>query len=445
MTKVYAITRHAGALDFIRRSHPQAEAHVELTDAMIATMGPGDIVIGPLPVKEVAKLTARGVRYEAIDMETPSDRRGQELTAEDMVSFGARRRAYAVTPVYRPPADAVSARPRKKQAGPIWRGLMRLPLLLAATVLAAIALKLAGQLVDGLKGILAKLASDPSALIESLRRVAAGDFDGSEALLAAVDIGGSLLVMIVAYGAIWWSKSRIIHASFAEIEFEPRKILVQGLSTPSIGQRRTQPELDAVIEGFAALPITIVGLSQTDLQRELERLREAAAEGDAEAAELLPKVETFAAGPGAERFNWQQSLRAILANLSDLKRVYVLPSSNGRPCSADSAEIFAEMARSCLHHAGHMHVDVVVAAPSGIDYENHDACREALTRVQRRARSDTGVKPSDITIDCTSGQKIFSVAAAFVTVNTKANLIYVDHEGIIRAFDGKMSLIDRVE
>ncbi len=90
---VYFVTRHKGAVEWARRRAIMAE-HVEHFDP--ETTQPGDIVYGTLPVSVVAQVSERGGRYFHLDMKTPPERRGSELTADDMDTFGARLQEYEV-------------------------------------------------------------------------------------------------------------------------------------------------------------------------------------------------------------------------------------------------------------------------------------------------------------------------------------------------------------
>ena len=82
----YFITRHEGAVAWARRRGIEAE-HTEHLD--VETIEPGDCVLGTLPVSVVAEVCARGGRYFHLEINTPPEHRGSELTPRDMDSFGA--------------------------------------------------------------------------------------------------------------------------------------------------------------------------------------------------------------------------------------------------------------------------------------------------------------------------------------------------------------------
>lgn len=60
---------------------------------------PGDTIIGSLPVNLAAAICARGARYLHLSMELPEHLRGQELSADQLESLGARLTAYRIEQV----------------------------------------------------------------------------------------------------------------------------------------------------------------------------------------------------------------------------------------------------------------------------------------------------------------------------------------------------------
>ncbi|WP_210237468.1 CRISPR-associated protein Csx16 [Martelella lutilitoris] len=61
----------------------------------IETVREGDLVIGTLPVNMIADITERGASYRHLVMEVPAERRGQDLSAEEMEGYGARLEAFS--------------------------------------------------------------------------------------------------------------------------------------------------------------------------------------------------------------------------------------------------------------------------------------------------------------------------------------------------------------
>lgn len=85
----YFVTRHDGAVRWAARSGLKARK-VEMTNFDVSVVKPGDVVMGTLPVHLAAEVCKRGGHYWHLALEIPPDRRGHELTAEDMRAFGAR-------------------------------------------------------------------------------------------------------------------------------------------------------------------------------------------------------------------------------------------------------------------------------------------------------------------------------------------------------------------
>lgn len=93
----YFITRHPGALEWAAQeglTGAECIAHLDL-----AHIGPGDRVIGTLPVNLAAEVCAKGARYLHLSLRLPAEARGTELSAEEMRRYGASLREYRIEPV----------------------------------------------------------------------------------------------------------------------------------------------------------------------------------------------------------------------------------------------------------------------------------------------------------------------------------------------------------
>ncbi|MEW5977189.1 MAG: CRISPR-associated protein Csx16 [Acidobacteriota bacterium] len=88
------VTRHAGAREWAARQGIAVDRIVEHLDP--AEIQAGDLVIGTLPVHLAAEVCSRGARYWHLVLELPAERRGLELTAQDMQRFSARVAEYRV-------------------------------------------------------------------------------------------------------------------------------------------------------------------------------------------------------------------------------------------------------------------------------------------------------------------------------------------------------------
>ena len=102
------VTRHEGALDWARQQgiiNEQDEVRcVGELSAQQVTLG--DVVIGTLPVHLAGEICARGARYLHITMTVPAERRGNELSAEEMAAFGASCQQFHVLAAHDTPATS---------------------------------------------------------------------------------------------------------------------------------------------------------------------------------------------------------------------------------------------------------------------------------------------------------------------------------------------------
>lgn len=96
----YFITRHEGTERWARiaarkRRLPFAIdafcAHIDP-----ATLRPGDVVMGTLPVHVIAQVIARGAEFWALDIDVPPDLRGVEMSATQLAACNARLTRYQV-------------------------------------------------------------------------------------------------------------------------------------------------------------------------------------------------------------------------------------------------------------------------------------------------------------------------------------------------------------
>lgn len=90
----FFVTRHPGALDWARAAGIAFDQHVAHLDP--AKVGPGDTVIGSLPVHLAAEVCARGARYLNLSLDLPAHLRGRELDAATLAGLNARLEEYEV-------------------------------------------------------------------------------------------------------------------------------------------------------------------------------------------------------------------------------------------------------------------------------------------------------------------------------------------------------------
>lgn len=85
---VWFVSRHDGALQWMRRHGPAFDRHVAHLDPV--DVEPGDTVIGTLPVNLIAEICARGGSYRHLSLRVPAHARGTELDARQLETLDAR-------------------------------------------------------------------------------------------------------------------------------------------------------------------------------------------------------------------------------------------------------------------------------------------------------------------------------------------------------------------
>lgn len=131
---VYFVSRHRGA-QFWARYHDREGAlplaidrYVEHFDA--ATTQAGDVVIGTLPLNAIVQVQQRGGQFVSLDIVTPPQRRGKELSATEMVSLGAVLTPYRVEALEARTVEAAGS--ARKAAAPAARDERTLTLMLVS-------------------------------------------------------------------------------------------------------------------------------------------------------------------------------------------------------------------------------------------------------------------------------------------------------------------------
>ena len=94
--KTWIVTRHLGALDFIKS---QGICGEHMPHLMIDVIQPGDKVIGNLPLHYVALLNDKGAEYWHLCVEQPLNMRGKEHSVAFLSASRATIRQFKVTEV----------------------------------------------------------------------------------------------------------------------------------------------------------------------------------------------------------------------------------------------------------------------------------------------------------------------------------------------------------
>ncbi|WP_435101149.1 CRISPR-associated protein Csx16 [Arhodomonas sp. AD133] len=91
----WIVSRHPGAIEWLRR-RGYRDAH-HLAHLQWRRVAPGDVVIGNLPISLVAELGRRGIAYYHLTVPLPHERRGRELSADELEQLGACLQRYQAT------------------------------------------------------------------------------------------------------------------------------------------------------------------------------------------------------------------------------------------------------------------------------------------------------------------------------------------------------------
>ena len=94
------VSRHKGALEWAKGAGglPQdveVRKHLDVGFGLVGI----DHVVGVLPIDMICQLNEAGVRFSHLYMRIPAEMRGKELSAEQMVQFGAAWQEFRVTRV----------------------------------------------------------------------------------------------------------------------------------------------------------------------------------------------------------------------------------------------------------------------------------------------------------------------------------------------------------
>jgi len=91
MGKTVIVTRHEGAIKWIRAKGFDGEVVAHITEKDIESLKPGDIVIGVLPLQLIAEILSRGAEFILLSLPAVAfSDRGKELSPEEMDKAGAK-------------------------------------------------------------------------------------------------------------------------------------------------------------------------------------------------------------------------------------------------------------------------------------------------------------------------------------------------------------------
>lgn len=91
----YVVSRHPGAVDWVRHSLNDADVRV-LSHLDEMNFRPGDKVCGVLPISWAARICAAGAEAHVLTFDVPAHLRGAELDANMLTQLGTRLVRYDV-------------------------------------------------------------------------------------------------------------------------------------------------------------------------------------------------------------------------------------------------------------------------------------------------------------------------------------------------------------
>ncbi|EGJ09038.1 CRISPR-associated protein Csx16 [Rubrivivax benzoatilyticus] len=94
---VYLVSRHPGAIDWMRTELAAPDARV-LSHVGAQRFESGDVVAGVLPLWLAARACGAGATALSLDLDLAPEQRGRELDAAELRAAGARLVRYEVKP-----------------------------------------------------------------------------------------------------------------------------------------------------------------------------------------------------------------------------------------------------------------------------------------------------------------------------------------------------------
>jgi CRISPR-associated protein Csx16 len=431
---VWFVSRHDSAKAFGRENGYAGARFVDHLDP--AEVRPGDTVVGNLPVNLVAIVTARGGRYLHLAVKPPPERRGEELSLEELRQYGARFVEYRVrTPRrWRAALARFIGAVRIGAIGAIDRTVRRWRWKLAERPWRLVTV--IGALV--LIGFIA--ANTVSGIVIDALGIGAGSASFGIARILLL-LGFALLYGIVVYllsrfvSAIVWSRMRPVEGA------DSRCAALIMLMSP-LGRYHTVDNAKEALARFRPAtdrpPDTAAYAAPTDQYNALETTPD----GQDCTKEDLKCL----AVP------WQQNVRAVHHHGAGLRHVFVLCSKEGN----DQWEDFGPFMEAFFPALRFRRVSIEGseapfcrrgAQPEDASYEDYDFIREGLNRgvdqiLTAAAEAGELLTEADICIDITPGQKPGAIGAAIVTLNRELKLSYVSMRGTVTVFDAEIGTAD---
>lgn len=227
-----------------------------------------------------------------------------------------------------------------------------------------------------------------------------------------------------------------IHARILpEAEPQGRSVLIMGLS-PKAGR-----SVATVDNAMPVLPIEIIALDKAGLAT---HLKNAKAVTDRTCSGLTLPLSVLIEKP----HGWQQNFRAVWRHIKTgdriwpLKAILVVTSNESETDFEEFKNLLTDRLKNAVRRGEFVgklpHIENI--CPTSIDFEEYNDVVDALNNAVDIAVKRHQVTHNQICIDATAGLKIFSIAAAMVTLNRKLIFSYINNDGRPRYYDAKIDM-----
>lgn len=249
-----------------------------------------------------------------------------------------------------------------------------------------------------------------------------------------------LVAAIAVFGAgitgLFLLRQRLLPTRAKISEQPPDNIfgLVAGLSSKSPAYGPAHPLADAGKRKQLArtLKLADIALDENDRKRLIDD--PLTTEDRREALKLL------------HRFPWQQTLR-VIHRVRQCNHICVLTTERSDKEVEEFKAFF-----DAIWDGAQEDKPVIETPVRAINFEDYDEVAQAATNAVdtlkekwKSTRKTTKMPADCICIDITAGMKIFSIAAAVVTLNQSLNFAYANNDGIVRFFDAQITPISEFE
>lgn len=241
-------------------------------------------------------------------------------------------------------------------------------------------------------------------------------------------LAAGIVVFGLGVGGLYRMRQRLLPTRARISENPPQEVfgLVAGLSSksPEYGRAHVLAKHENLQQVASALTLSEIAVNEWDRKRRID--------------DPLTPEDKRDAYRNLDRFPWQQTLR-VIHRLRDCRHIALLTTERSDKEVEEFVKFFADVWDGPEDRRPEIHTPV-----HAIEFENYDdvaeAANTAVNFIKKKWPEAEGAIPEDaICIDITAGIKIFSIAAAVVTLNQSLNFSYANNNGHVRFFDAKIT------